>query len=117
MPDQPPQVADPPDKPLLVYDGDCKFCQLWIERWRELTGGAVDHETFQQAAARFPEIRAADFQRAIKLIESDGRVFSGAEAIYRSLGYGSRFSFGRWSYQHIPGFAAVSELAYAFIAR
>ncbi|MBI5630019.1 MAG: hypothetical protein HY921_03940 [Elusimicrobia bacterium] len=22
-------------KPLLVYAGDCGFCRLWVERWRQ----------------------------------------------------------------------------------
>ena len=101
----------------MVYDGDCKFCKLWIERWREITAGAVDYEPFQEVADRFPEIPREEFQHAVKLIETDGRVFSGAEAVYRSLGYGRRFAFCYWSYEHIPGFALVSELVYAFIAR
>ena len=32
------RVATPPPKPLMVYDGDCNFCTLWIRRWQQLTG-------------------------------------------------------------------------------
>ena len=72
----------------MVYDGDCGFCKLWIARWREITAGAVDYESLQEVAARFPEVPRAEFQHAVKFIETDGGVFSGAEAVYRSLGRG-----------------------------
>ncbi|HEY3663548.1 MAG TPA: lipase maturation factor family protein [Chthoniobacterales bacterium] len=109
------QVANPPPKSLLVYDGDCGFCKLWIARWREETGDAVDYEPLQSAAARFPEVPREEFERAVKLIEPDGRVWSGAAAVYRSLGAGGR-PLNRWSYDRVPGFAAASEFAYRFIA-
>lgn len=109
------QVANPPARPLLVYDGDCGFCKLWIARWQEETGAAVDYRPLQETAARFPEVPREEFERAVKLIEADGRVWSGAAAVYHSLGAGGR-GLNRWSYEHIPGFAAFSELAYRFIA-
>jgi lipase maturation factor 1 len=49
-------VAAPPDKPLLLYDGECGFCKLWIARWKTATGGLVDYAPSQEAAERFPEI-------------------------------------------------------------
>ncbi|MBA3542898.1 MAG: lipase maturation factor family protein, partial [Chthoniobacterales bacterium] len=109
------QVANPPARPLLVYDGECGFCKLWIARWQEETVAAVEYRPLQQAAARFPEVPREEFERAVKLIEPDGGVWSGAAAVYRSLGAGGR-GLNRWSYEHVPGFAAFSELAYRFIA-
>ncbi len=117
MPGPTHQVAQPPSKALLVYDGDCGFCKLWIARWREITGDALDYEPLQEAAVRFPEVPRKDFEHAVKLIETDGRVFSGAEAVYRSLGKGRGSRFWSWSYEHLPGFGPISDLAYAFIAR
>ena len=108
-------MANPPAKPLLVYDGDCGFCKLWIARWREETGDAVEYQPLQEAAGRFPEVPREEFERAVKLIEPDGSVRSGAAAVYGSLGAGGR-PLPRWSYDHVPGFAAVSEFAYRFIA-
>jgi len=111
------QVAHPPSKPLLVYDGNCGFCKLWIARWREITAGAIEYEALQESATRFPEVPRADFEHAVKLIETDGRVFSGAEAVYRSLGKGGGSNFWRWCFAHVPGFAPISNVAYRFIAR
>ncbi len=108
-------VTNPPLKPLLVYDGDCVFCKLWIARWRQETGDAVEYEPLQQAAPRFPEVPQGEFERAVNLIEPDGTVRSGAAAVFYSLGEGGR-PLNRWSYNHVPGFAAASEFAYRRIA-
>src|SRR5881296_941424 len=111
------RVANPPTKPLLVWDGECHFCKMWIERWREITAGKVDYATYQQAAHQFPEIPLDQFKHAMAFIEPDGKTFFAAEAVYRSLGYRSSRKWLAWSYDHIPGFAAISEIAYKFIAR
>src|SRR4030095_14066639 len=109
MPGPTHQVANPPSKTLLVYDADCGFCKLWIARWREITAGAVACDERPDAAVRFPEVPRAAFLNALKLIETDGRVFSGAEAVYRSLGKGGGSGFGLWAFEHVPGFALISN--------
>ena len=111
------RVSNPPPKPLMIWDGECHFCKRWVERWREITAGEVDYATYQEAAHQFPEIPIEQFKRAVALIEPDGKTFFAAEAVYRSLRYRSSRKWLTWSYDHIPGFAAVSETAYKFIAR
>lgn len=111
------RVARPPEKPLMIYDGDCSFCGHWIRRWKETTGGRVDYEPLQneEVISRFPEIPREHLQSAVHLIEPDGRVTRGAEAVFRSLAEVRE----RWLrfYQTVPEFAAVSEAAYRFVAR
>src|SRR6266581_2176456 len=111
------RVSNPPAKPLLIWDGECDFCRLWIERWREITGGKVNYATFQEAAERFPEIPVDQFTRAMAFIKPDGDVFFAAEAVYRSLAHRRSRRWLAWSYDRVPGFAAVSETGYGFIAR
>ena len=111
------RVANPPPKPLLIWDGECDFCRLWIERWREITAGKVDYATYQQAARQFPEIPAEQFKCAMAFIEPDGETFFAAEAVYRSLRCRGSRKWLTWSYHHVPGFAAISETGYNFIAR
>jgi lipase maturation factor 1 len=101
----------------MIWDGECLFCKRWIERWREITAGKVDYATYQEAAARFPEIPIEQFKRAVVFVEPDGEVFVAAEAVYRSLQYRSSRKWLAWSYDHVPGFAGISEAAYKFIAR
>jgi lipase maturation factor 1 len=100
----------------MIWDGECHFCRRWIERWREITAGKVDYATYQEAAARFPEIPVEQFKCAVALIEANGEAYFAAEAVYRSLRYRSSRKWLAWSYDHVPGFAAISETAYKFIA-
>jgi predicted DCC family thiol-disulfide oxidoreductase YuxK/heme exporter protein D len=112
------RVASPPPKPLMVFDGDCNFCRRWICRWQQATGDRVEYEAFQEpsGAGRFPEIPHEAFERSIHLIETDGVVYSGAEAVFRSLTHapGKHWSF--WLYQKVPGVAPVTEHVYRFVA-
>ena len=110
------RVSNPPPKPILIWDGECHFCRLWIERWREITSDKVDYAIYQEAAQQFPEIPVEQFKRAMVLIEPDGETFFAAEAVYRSLRYRPSRRGLAWSYDHVPGFAAISEIAYKFIA-
>jgi predicted DCC family thiol-disulfide oxidoreductase YuxK len=111
------RVSNPPPKPLMIWDGECHFCKRWIERWQEITAGKVDYVTYQRAAHQFPEIPIEQFERAVALVEPDGETFFAAEAVYRSLQYRPSRKWLAWNYDHIPGFAPVSETAYKFIAR
>ena len=111
------RVSNPPSKPLVIFDGDCHFCRRWIERWREVTRSAVEYAPFQEVAESFPEISRKDFEEALHFIDNDGRVYRGAEAVFRSLG---SIRSGRgliWCYEHVPGFALFTETAYRLVAR
>ena len=108
-------------KPLMVYDGECHFCCRWITRWHQETGDAVDYAPLQEAAANFPEIPRAAFQQEVKLIEPDGRVYGGAEAVFEVLCQGEKpgvlARLARGAYHDVPGFAPVTEVGYHFVAR
>jgi predicted DCC family thiol-disulfide oxidoreductase YuxK len=110
-------VPAAPAKPLMLFDGNCHFCRRWIERWRDLTGDAVEYAPFQECAARFPEIPPEDFERAVHFIETNGTVSKGAEAVFRSLGQNRRRRWMLWSYERLPGFSFVTEAAYGVVAR
>jgi predicted DCC family thiol-disulfide oxidoreductase YuxK len=113
------KVATPPPKPLMVYDGDCRFCGLWIRRWQQMTGDAVDYLPSRdpQIASRFPEIPRQNFQTSVQLIEPNGTVFSGAEAVFRSLAKNADVHWPLRFYQSSPLFADITEWSYAFVAR
>src|SRR6266699_7144966 len=101
----------------LVFDGDCAICRSWVSYWQRLTNGRVIYRPYQEAAADFPTIPHEAFERAIWLIEPDGRVYSGAAAAYRVLIYAPGHGGWWWMYTRVPGFAAASEWVYTFFAR
>ena len=104
-------------RPLLIYDGDCGFCAYWARYWEKLTGDSVDYRPYQQVRPQYPAIPEAEFQRAVQFIAPDGRQASGAEASFLTLSHAPGKEFWLALYRHLPGFAPVSERAYAHIAR
>ena len=106
-----------PSRPLLVWDGECSFCRRWIERWRGLTGDRVEYATYQDVAARFPEIPREKFAEAVRLIEPDGRVSGGAEAVFRTLSFARGRGWLIALYRRMPLFAPISEWIYRNVAR
>jgi predicted DCC family thiol-disulfide oxidoreductase YuxK len=51
-------------KPLLIYDGNCGFCKLWIARWKRMTGGRIAYGPSQDVGARYPQITREQFAKA-----------------------------------------------------
>lgn len=100
----------------MVFDGDCGFCRYWVERWRGATGDRVDYEPSQKVGDLYPEIPAEAFQRAVQFIEPDGRVTSGADAVFRALEYAPRKSWLLDCFREIPGFDALARLVYRVVA-
>ncbi len=113
-PGKPPQ---PPTCPLLVYDGTCGFCRLWVERWHETTGDLVRYAPAHEAATRLPGIAPEYFSEAIHLVHPDGSIQRGAAAVFAALATVPGRRWLRWCYRQVPGFAAVSERAYRVISR
>ena len=103
----------------MIYDGDCNFCTLWIHRWQQTTGDHLDYLPFQDqsVAARFPEVPRGQFGTAVQLVEPDGCVYGGAEAVFRALALNPREGWLRDWYEHSPVFAHTSEWGYRLVAR
>jgi len=104
-------------RPLLIYDGDCDFCGLWITHWRRLTGDSVSYAPFQQVEHDFPQISHETFERGVQLVMPDGTIYRNAEAVFRLVQPAPRRGWGLWMYQHIPGFRPVSETVYRWIGQ
>ncbi len=106
-----------PQKPILIFDGDCNFCRRWVARWKAQSRGAVEFAPYQERARDFPKIPPQKFQESVYLIESSGRVTRAAEAVFETLAVSSlRGKWLRGLYRSLPGFAWISESFYAFVA-
>jgi len=103
-------------QPLLIYDGDCGFCIYWARYWQRLTGDRVTYAPYQEVTAQYPEIPLAEFQRAVQYVAPDGKIASGAEAAFLTLSHASGKRFWLTLYRHVPGFAAIAQLMYSFVA-
>ena len=102
----------------MIFDGDCYFCSLWIRRWQHATGDRVDFLPFQDSriAGQFPELPRGQFESAVQLVETDGSVYGGAEAVFRALAHNRHEQWLVDWYDHSPAFVHASEWGYRKIA-
>src|SRR5437867_11563416 len=105
-----------PQKPLILFDGDCSFCRRWIDRWRFYARDQIEFQPYQQAADRFPQIPRQQLERAIHLVEPDGALSSGAGAVFRMLWLVGHHRWLFWLYDFLPGFAFLAERFYRLVA-
>ncbi len=104
------------ERPLLIFDGHCGFCRIWIDYLNELTGTSVDYAPSQEAAARFQQIPPESFAKSVQLVMPHGEILAGAHAVFQLLAYAPGRSWPLRLYETLPGFAPASELAYRVIA-
>ena len=81
-------------KPVIVYDGECRFCQWSVRRIQGLDDTSRFEYTPRQAneiEKRFPSLAQSDFNTGLRLIEeTQGNepvhvVADAVYQIYRSL--------------------------------
>lgn len=93
-------------KPTLLFDGDCHFCRCSVQRWKKATGDRIDYR---------PSLTSLE---AVQLIETDGKIYNGAEAVFRLLTYTSGWKRDFLKlYEKFYIFATTSEWFYRVIAR
>jgi predicted DCC family thiol-disulfide oxidoreductase YuxK len=105
-----------PDQPLVIFDGRCGFCRIWIEYWRLITGGRLAYAPSQEVGGLYPQIPPEEFGQSVQLVLPGGEALSGARAVFTTLTYAPGMAWLLWAYEHVPGFGAVTEGAYRWIA-
>ena len=103
-------------RPLVIFDGKCGFCRIWIQYWTELTGSGVEYAPSQEVGARYPQIPPENYGQSVQLVMPDGDAISGARAVFTTLTYAPGMAWLLWVYNHVPGFAPFTEAAYRLIA-
>jgi predicted DCC family thiol-disulfide oxidoreductase YuxK len=117
MPGDP--LGIPPD-PLIIFDGHCGFCRIWIEYWKAITGARVAYAASQEVGGLYPQIPAQNFGESVQFVLPGGEAFSGARAVFMTLTYATGMA---WlfkallkAYDRVPGVAPATEAAYRLIA-
>lgn len=107
----------PKDKPVIIWDGNCGFCKYWTTRWQKTTKGKVDFTPYQEAQIQFSDIDVIHFKQASRLIDKDGKIYSGPHSAYKSLTYAGRLGFLNNWYENYSLFTNLSDGLYDIITR
>jgi len=107
-----------PDQPLMAWDGKCGFCHYWVIKWKFITGDRVVYKPFQDVHKDFPDIDLKEMRKAIHFIDTDGRVYAGAAAVFHAMHkYGRKWRWIMPLYNRFWPFRVTSDLFYSFVSR
>ncbi|MEM6980128.1 MAG: DUF393 domain-containing protein [Planctomycetota bacterium] len=117
------QLADPdafPDRPVVLFDGLCRFCQASVRSLNRLDigSGRLSYLSMQdpRVAQRYPDLTEAQLMQEMVIVEPSGRRHGGSNAV-RFL---SRHLPSLWIAMpilHFPGTAGLWRWLYRFVAR
>jgi predicted DCC family thiol-disulfide oxidoreductase YuxK len=111
-----PLLATPAERPVLVYDGDCGFCTYWARRWQQKAKDSFAIVPLQDEEGRPGGLNTAELEEAVHLVEPDGTIRRGADAVFEVMASLRLYRVGRWAYQKIPPFRWVSDWLYRWVA-
>jgi len=105
-------------QPVLIYDGRCRFCVREAHRLQGWVHGRVRLESFRDPGVieRNPGLTLAQCEQALQLVDSDGRIRSGAEAVACALRLNPRIAPLTWIY-YVPLLRPVFDIGYRLVAR
>ena len=105
-------------RPVLLYDGWCPFCRKQVARLKAMLRGVdVDYRSFRDEGVleNFPGLSEERCDKAIQLVRTDGKVFSGLSAIVRLL---SKKTWGKLALVYfLPIVMQLGDLAYAWVGK
>lgn len=110
-------VQPPPEKPVLIWDGDCGFCRRSVERLHHTVGEAIDYVPYQQRDINLRQIPTDQLQETVHFVDADGSVSQGAEAIFRACAHAPGGGRSLRLYQRFPPFRWASESVYRIVAQ
>ncbi|MGJ3509755.1 thiol-disulfide oxidoreductase DCC family protein [Enemella sp. A6] len=107
-----------PGRPVLVYDGDCRFCTRAARRAEGLRRDPSDFVVvpYQRADLAALGLTRQECARALQWVDAVGGLHSGAEAVAGLLRAGPWWSRPVGRLLRLPGCRALARIGYRLIA-
>jgi predicted DCC family thiol-disulfide oxidoreductase YuxK len=104
-------------RPLVIYDGECKFCRQQLRNLQRAAGRHFQAASFRESGffEHHKEVSPDECQKALQFIDAAGRKFSGAEAVVRILALNRLFCPLTCLY-YIPGIRKLCNVTYENIS-
>ena len=111
-------VTTAPGHDVILYDGHCRLCRGAAKQLEGLLGArGTELRSFREEGVldAFPGIALARCEKALQLVQPDGRVYEGADAVVQALG---RRWWGKLLFvYYVPGLRQLTDAVYGVIAR
>ena len=118
------------DRPVIVYDGECRFCQWSIARIQKLDQADQFEYLPRQAdgvGVRYPKLDESDFNTGLRLVEpalsssesapaGENVIYVGPDAVYQIYRRIPPFHLVTWLCR-VPLLSPVFRACYGLIAR
>ena len=102
---------------VLIYDGDCRFCQRSVDLVARLDGkGRLSMQPFQNADLGRYGISRERAEQAMQLVAPSGTVWSGATAARQLASLLPALRPLDWLF-HVPGMLSLADRVYRWIAK
>ena len=110
--------SPPPSKPMVLFDGECGFCNRSMERWRRAGEGRLDFEPGQSGSGIPYGFSPDRPMGALHLVETTGEIRRGAAAVFRMMDLcGNPYGHLAWLlYPKIRLFRIIADRGYAMVS-
>ncbi|MBM43774.1 MAG: membrane protein [Phycisphaerae bacterium] len=112
-----PETPLPSPFPVVIFDGDCRFCRRWVRRYWNLKHEGIAWSSLENARSHFPDVPEENFRKSLHVIEPDGTIRTRAAACYRVLQLVGLRAWPLWFHEHVPLARRVGDAFYSLISR
>jgi hypothetical protein len=89
---------------------------MCLEYLRRLFGDRFEWIASQEIGDRFPQVERPALDRSVILVAADGRIFHGADAIFRAIALSPERAGFEWLYRWFPPFRWITDWLYSSVA-
>lgn len=113
-----PTIDENAGVPVVIYDGNCAFCQDQVHRLHGWSGKRLAFVSLHDpiVAQRFPDLTHDQLMKQMYVVTPDGRAYGGADAI-RFLSRHLPKLWWLFPLVHIPFSRPIVQWGYDWIAR
>ncbi|MFH9084088.1 thiol-disulfide oxidoreductase DCC family protein [Streptomyces sp. NPDC017673] len=107
-----------PSSPVLVYDGDCGFCQTSVDRIRALAAPALEAVPWQSLPTESTAPYLERLDREVLLLHRGSVLAGGADALARYVGTSPSPAYRALAaLVRLPGIRACARVTYRWVSR